>query len=201
IHAVYHASNGGVTAGFEEVWQGGALPYLHAFPDGPASFSRRYPVPLTPPSLAALLRDGAPRGWGWDHSLYRWQRTLTAAQLQSGLGSAGMTIGTPTRLRVLTRGPSGRVLALEIAGPGGTRVLRLDAIRRTFRQLPSTLFEVSSAGPGRWLVRGGGFGHGAGMSQAGAIDLARQGWNATRILSHYYRGTALVPVRSLGEAL
>ena len=201
IHAVYHASNGGVAAGFDEVWQGAALPYLRAFADGPAAFVSRYPLPLKSPALSGLLKGGAPQPWGADHSLFRWQRTLTAAQLSSALGSGGKSLGTPTRLRVLKRGPSGRVLALEIGGKGGTRVLRLDAIRRTLRQLPSTLFELTPAGPGRWLVRGGGFGHGAGLSQAGAIDLARRGWSSEKILAHYYRGTALVPLRSLGDAL
>ena len=201
IHAVYHASNGGVAAGFEEVWQGAPLPYLRAFADGPAAFVSRYPLPLKPAALSTLLKPGAPQPWGADHNLFRWQRTLTAAQLSSALGSAGKSLGTPNRLRVLARGPSGRVLALEIGGKGGTRVLRLDAIRRTLRQVPSTLFELTPTGPGRWLVRGGGFGHGAGLSQAGAIDLARRGWTSQRILQHYYRGTALVPLQSLGEAL
>ena len=199
IHAVYHASNGGIAAGFEEVWQGAPLPYLRAFVDGPAAFVARYPLPLAPASLGSLLTSSAPPGWGADHPRYRWRRELTAAQLQAALGNAA--IGTPTRLRVLSRGPSGRVLALEIGGRKGTRVLRLDAIRRSLRQLPSTLFEVTPAGPGRWLVRGGGFGHGAGLSQAGAIELARRGWSTRRILEHYYPGTSLVPLQSLGEAL
>jgi hypothetical protein len=104
-------------------------------------------------------------------------------------------------LKVLERGASGRVLALEIAGPGGSRVLRLDAIRRTLRQLPSTLFTVSPAGAGVWLVKGAGFGHGAGLSQAGAIDLARRGWSRDRILEHYYPGTELVSFQALSGAL
>ena len=101
---------------------------------------------------------------------------------------------------VLERGPSGRVLALAIEGSAGTRVLRLDAIRRTLRQLPSTLFTVTPSGADRWLVEGGGFGHGAGLSQAGAIDLARRGWSSRQILEHYYPGTALTPLGSLGGA-
>jgi len=110
-------------------------------------------------------------------------------------------VALPTHLKVLKRGASGRVLALEIGGSGGGRVLRLDAIRRTLRQLPSTLFRVSPAGPGVWLVEGAGFGHGAGLSQAGAIDQARRGWSRDQILRHYYRGTELVPLQALGDAL
>jgi hypothetical protein len=36
---------------------------------------------------------------------------------------------------------------------------------------------------------GSGFGHGLGMSQWGAFGLARQGWDARRILTHFYSGT------------
>jgi SpoIID/LytB domain protein len=92
------------------------------------------------------------------------------------------------------------VVALRIVGAQGTRVLRRDAIRRTFRQLPSTLFTVEAAAAGGWLLQGGGFGHGAGLSQAGAIDLGRRGWDATAILRHYYPGTDLQPLQALGEA-
>jgi len=46
----------------------------------------------------------------------------------------------------------------------------------------------------RWLIRGGGFGHGAGLSQAGAIDLAWRGWSTERILRHYYPGTVYGPL-------
>jgi len=201
IRAVYHASNGGIWAGFEEVWSAGPLPYLRAFADGPSPFVARFPVPLTPASLQALLGGEAPAAWGADHPLYRWQRTLSASQIRDALGEGASGVGLPTGLRVLERGPSGRALALEIRGPAGVRVLRLDAIRRTLRQLPSTLFVITPEGPGVWLVRGGGFGHGAGMSQAGAIDLARQGWTTERILQRYYPGSALVPLGSFGEAL
>lgn len=201
ISAVYHASNGGIAAGFEEGWSASPLPYLKAFADGPAPFSSRFQIPLAPASLELLLSGSAPAAWGADHPLYRWQRTLTAAQIREALGEAATGVGLPTGLRVLERGASGRVLALEIRGPVGVKVLRLDAIRRTLRQLPSTLFVLAPAGPGSWLVRGGGFGHGAGMSQAGAIDLARQGWGTERILQHYYPGSELVTLQRFGEAL
>ncbi len=98
-------------------------------------------------------------------------------------------------MSVLKRGPSGRVLALEIDRDRGAApvVLKLDAIRRTLRRLPSTLFFVEAEGSGAWRFQGGGFGHGVGLSQAGAIDLADRGWSAQRILQHYYPGTQLGP--------
>jgi SpoIID/LytB domain protein len=200
IHAVYHATNGGVSAGFEEVWSGSALPYLQARPDGPAAFAQRFAVPLPAAILPQLLNQGG-AAYGADHPRFRWQRLLTAEQIREDLARTGAGVGTPVGLKVLERGPSGRVLALAVEGSGGERVLRLDAIRRTFRQLPSTLFLLVPDRPGAWRIVGGGFGHGAGLSQAGAIDLAARGWSLGRILGHYYPGTDLQPIHSLGGPL
>jgi SpoIID/LytB domain protein len=202
IHAVYHATNGGVSAGFEEVWSGVPLPYLRPRVDGASALQERFPLPLDPAQVAPLL--GTPGFYGADHPRFRWTRTLDAAQIRQALQPRNPQLGTPERVSVLERGPSGRVLALEIAGPAGGGetgdgrvVLRLDAIRRTLTQLPSTLFVVEAQGPGRWRFVGGGFGHGAGLSQAGAIDLARRGWGLQRILDHYYPGTQLLPLSGL----
>ena len=201
IHAVYHATNGGIAAGFEEVWSGEALPYLQPRVDAPAAVQAFVTLPLEPTRLAAALTATA-GAHGADHPRFRWTRSLDAAQIQQALARSGVAFARPTGLAVLERGPSGRVLALEIqaAGAGGAPqrlVLRRDAIRRTLRQLPSTLFVLQADGAGRWRFVGGGFGHGAGLSQAGAIDLASRGWSLARILEHYYPGTRLQPLTAL----
>ncbi|MEB3184889.1 MAG: SpoIID/LytB domain-containing protein [Cyanobacteriota bacterium] len=209
IHAVYHATNGGVSAAFEEVWSGSPLPYLQAALDGPSL--RLDPLglslPLDATELSQLLRS-AQAGHGADHPRFRWERQLDGATLTAAARAIDPRFGQASRVSVLERGPSGRVLALEIAGTGGSTggnstggnsrvVLRRDAIRRSLRQLPSTLFVVTPAGPARWRFVGGGFGHGAGLSQAGAIDLARQGWGLERILARYYPGSQLLPLAAL----
>src|SRR3712207_375495 len=43
----------------------------------------------------------------------------------------------------------------------------------------------------RLVVRGGGFGHGVGMSQYGAMGFAKAGKTYREILGHYYTGTQL----------
>jgi SpoIID/LytB domain protein len=200
ISGVYHATNGGVSAGFEEVWSGEPVPYLRARVDGAAALEQRFPLPLAAAQVGPLLSTAGFHGA--DHPRFRWTRILEAGAMGAALQARGHALGSPERVSVLERGPSGRVLALEIAGSGGqSTVLRLDAIRRTFAQLPSTLFVVEPAGPGRWRFVGGGFGHGAGLSQAGAIDLARRGWSLQRILELYYPGTQLQPLSALGPSL
>jgi len=47
---------------------------------------------------------------------------------------------------------------------------------------------VSASG---FYIRGGGFGHGIGMSQYGTLGYAEHGWSYDRILAHYYQGTKL----------
>src|ERR1700761_2521584 len=46
-----------------------------------------------------------------------------------------------------------------------------------------------------FLVEGGGWGHGVGMSQWGAEGAALHGWGYQRILAHYYPGTQLAVER------
>src|SRR5688500_20362750 len=43
----------------------------------------------------------------------------------------------------------------------------------------------------RWVVKGGGWGHGLGMSQYGAYGQALEGRGYRQILRHYYRNTTL----------
>ncbi len=194
IHAVYHATNGGVAAPLEQAWDAAALPYLRAGLDRAGQPLAGLPQ-LGADSLAALL--GRRQGYlGADHPRFRWTRSLSREAIAQRLARVGLGVGQVQDLSVLARGSSGRVLALQISGSAGTRVLRLDAIRRTLRNLPSTLFVLRREGPGRWQLQGGGFGHGVGLSQAGAIELGRRGWAYERILERYYPGTRL---QTLGQ--
>jgi stage II sporulation protein D len=43
----------------------------------------------------------------------------------------------------------------------------------------------------RVVVRGGGNGHGVGMCQMGALEMARRGFKHASILAHYYPGAVL----------
>ena len=41
------------------------------------------------------------------------------------------------------------------------------------------------------VAEGGGYGHGAGMCQWGAMGMAKRGYNFREILNHYYRGAEI----------
>ena len=42
-----------------------------------------------------------------------------------------------------------------------------------------------------FTVYGGGFGHGVGLSQTGAVGMAQKGHSVDEILRHYYQGVEL----------
>ncbi|WP_115024758.1 SpoIID/LytB domain-containing protein [Synechococcus sp. UW69] len=202
ISAVYHATNGGIMAAGPEAWAMQPTTYLRPKPDGDEGWSSRHPLPLQQrQAVLALLADRS-GAYGQQHPRFRWTRTLSGQSLRQALGAAAEPLASPLQLQVLERGASGRVLALQIAGSGDASpvTLRLDAIRRTLRTLPSTLFVLEPQGAERWLVLGGGFGHGAGLSQAGAIDLAWRGWPVERILRHYYPGTVYGPLSTVVQS-
>jgi peptidoglycan hydrolase-like amidase len=73
---------------------------------------------------------------------------------------------------------------------------------RAEANLPSTLFfiepVVEPGNGGRsggaimgWRVYGGGFGHGVGLSQTGAVGMAQKNHSHDEILAHYYPGVSL----------
>ena len=203
ISAVYHATNGGTIAAGTEAWSMQPTSYLRAKPDGDDGWGSRHMLPLQQTEAVQALLADRTGAYGSRHPRFRWSRTLTGSELRQALGSAAEPLSSPLQLRVMERGASGRVLALQISGGDASTpvVLRLDQIRRKLRRLPSTLFVVQPEGRERWLIRGGGFGHGAGLSQAGAIDLAWRGWSAERILRHYYPGTVYGPLPGLEQSL
>jgi len=66
----------------------------------------------------------------------------------------------------------------------------LKQVRKDFA-LKSTQFCVGASADSVWVV-GRGFGHGVGLSQEGAMRMARLGYPYTDILHHYYRGIHLI---------
>ncbi len=87
------------------------------------------------------------------------------------------------------------VKVLKIVGNKGAKMLRGEEVR-TALKLKSTRFTVAKGADGSFVLQGLGFGHGLGMSQWGAYNLARQGVNHLQILGHYYQGVALTPIQA-----
>ncbi|MBF2063465.1 MAG: SpoIID/LytB domain-containing protein [Calothrix sp. C42_A2020_038] len=119
-----------------------------------------------------------------------WQRTFSSADISQRFPE----VGTAKEMVVDTVSPFGSVRSLRIVGDKGTKVLRGEDVR-TALKLRSTRFTVANAPDGSFTLQGRGFGHGVGMSQWGAYNLALQRANHLQILAYYFRGVALSPIK------
>ena len=123
-----------------------------------------------------------------------WQVTYTADELQRVLlEKTGIDFGPIQALRPLKRGASGRICLLEIVGEKRTeRIGKELKIRRALSRtcLYSSWFDVEQA-DGAFTLRGHGWGHGVGLCQLGAAEMALEGASAQDILTFYYPGAEI----------
>ncbi|MBD1823955.1 SpoIID/LytB domain-containing protein [Cyanobacteria bacterium FACHB-DQ100] len=173
INAVFHSSAGGCTENVEDVWVQ-ALPYLRTVRN---NFDQGSPV-------------------------NEWSKTFTTAEIGTRFG-----VGNLQRMEPVKTTPvCGRVQSMRIVGDRGSKVVDGDAVRSALG-LRSTLFTVapqfqpvaSKGGQKQavagFVINGRGFGHGLGMSQWGAYNMARQNYNYQQILQQYYLNTALAQIQ------
>ena len=104
-------------------------------------------------------------------------------------------------LNIVDRGSSGRVIKLEIKLSNLKKpiIFEKDDIRRVLSFIPSNLFTINKLNDNLWLFKGGGFGHGVGLSQSGAIEMAESGFTYEQILNHYYQGTKIKRIEILSQ--
>ena len=167
----YHQNCGGAIAAASEVWPANHEPYLIAHADP-------YCV------LAGALK---------------WETTISVADIDGALRAANIDLPAHwTTLEVASRTASGRAQRLKLGG-GAPADVALSA--STFRfavnralgwnKIRSDLYEIRNSG-GQVAFSGRGSGHGVGLCQAGAEEMAREGKSYRDILSFYYPGTELV---------
>ncbi|RPH65531.1 MAG: SpoIID/LytB domain-containing protein [Myxococcaceae bacterium] len=112
----------------------------------------------------------------------RWKADLDAAALERAFGGRG-------ELRVAARTGTGRVRRLEL---GGRSLSGVEFRQRLgYDRVRSLAFDVSPTPGGGARLTGRGLGHGAGLSQWGAKEMADAGQDYRAILAHFYPGTEL----------
>ena len=163
ILAVFHSSSAGKTAEAGDVWSGD-VPYLRSV-DSPEGEE-------TVPNYYSAAE-------------------FTAAEAKTLLAQAHPELtfsGGPDKwFGAAERDDSGRVSTVEVCGAP----LRGVEVRRIF-SLRSACFTIDAAAE-KVTFRVTGYGHGVGMSQYGANELARQGKTWQEILMWYYADITVGP--------
>jgi SpoIID/LytB domain protein len=199
VDSVYSAVCGGHTENNEIVWGGPPDPSLRGRPDtlGPVAAQpspTRLEEFLNAPELPAACRLSSFA----QPNKFRWGKRFTPAQVNAFTEKLG--VGPVQAMKLTERGVSGRARVLTISGERGATQIRGELnIRRLFGMLNSSmaLLEAERDGEGRithWVFWGGGWGHGVGMCQTGAIGRAEAGHRYREILRHYYNGAEVAPI-------
>ena len=141
---------------------------------------------------------------------YRWEADIDQNTLSKMIAeNTKKNIGTVQSPEVTKSGPGGAALQIKVSGDLGTVVVDTEnKIRRALggsgyeiktqdgtavkgsRLLPSAFFKVEKKG-NTFKIKGGGYGHGIGMSQNGANEMAKKGKNYQQILQMFYPGTTI----------
>lgn len=159
LKAYFHSSNGGFSELPQEVWS------------GKGSDSRDLKAYL---ARASESDDRI--------KIADWQITLSPM-----MGMRWQNLGPLQNIKVLERSSGRRVKRIMMEGKFGTEEWSGTEFRQKFglKWIRSTLFGIQKTDKG-WLISGKGFGHGVGLSQLGAKQMAHEGRSAREILQFYY---------------
>ncbi|HEX9935509.1 MAG TPA: SpoIID/LytB domain-containing protein [Longimicrobium sp.] len=185
IDAYYHSTCAGRTAAIHEVWNVSPVPYLVSVEDEDPRTGEAF--------------DRASSRFTWTE---RWSHSQLVTVLNRTLADSlrGRRIGRIEDMDVVSRTQSGRVRTLRIDTDAGTFTVGRDRVRWILvpargGSLNSSKFDVRLDRSGGEVVsvvaEGGGWGHGIGMCQVGALGRARAGQDYRTILETYYPGTRL----------
>lgn len=149
-----------------------------------------------------------------DAAMFRWQTTTDSTILSEKIGGVGRITG----LTVTERGPGGIARTLKVVGTEGSKTFSSQSKIRTilgnpslvytrnaddtitgWDTLPSAFIYIENEGTDenqvtKFTIYGGGYGHGAGMSQNGAQGMAKTGKSCAEILRLFYAGCEIMDI-------
>jgi stage II sporulation protein D len=148
----------------------------------------------------ALIINAYLDGASFDRSssFASWTRSFRADELVVSINKRN-PIRQLQGIRPLTIDASQRIAELEVTAENGrTFVLRGLPVRWSLN-VPDNLFVFEKTqdpdGMDRYTFYGKGWGHGVGFCQVGAYGMATRGWTAQQILTHYYTGIEIGPMK------
>jgi len=188
--ARFYKCCGGKTELFENAWADEHYHYLESIEDSATPGGQSFCDTKDARILSQVLN-------GYDQEtadFYRWEVSYEQEELSQLVKErSGIDFGTIVDLRPIRRGPSYRIVELEIVGTERTMTIGKELeIRRVLSHshLYSSAFDVEKTATG-FVLKGRGWGHGVGLCQIGAAVMADQGYCYQDIVLHYFPGAEL----------
>ena len=186
---LYHSTCGGHTENNENVFLTSPIPYLRG-------------VPCYIPFAGGRKKLFFCR----ISSYFQWEVSWTKDELHKKvkeffLSYYSSNVGNIKDISIKERGISGRVVKLAVNTDKGEFIAEGDEIRSllsykndngTYVNLKSNLFTIVLE-DGTYRAFGGGWGHGVGLCQTGAMGMAYWGADYSQIIHHYFKDVEIVP--------
>lgn len=109
-------------------------------------------------------------------------KSISMSSISSKLG---VNLNSISQINIISKTSSGRINKINICGKefSGKKIRSLLGLR-------STDFSITQSG-NNIIFTTKGYGHGVGMSQYGANEMAKKGYTYQQILTHYYTGISI----------
>jgi stage II sporulation protein D len=117
------------------------------------------------------------------HKHSHWKESVSIEEWRSFLSKINVTVPETTRF-VFNQPKRQRFVLIE------NQPVLLSDIRNAFK-LKSTFFSYETMG-NKIIFQGKGYGHGVGLSQESAMEMARKGKNCTEIIEYFYTGIKII---------
>ena len=116
-----------------------------------------------------------------------WERKIPVDEIEKALNISGLK-----EITITTYTSTKRVKTVDLTHSGGVMNIKATDLRKMlgWSRLPSTNFEVTRDN-GNFVFEGKGYGHGVGLCQWSALQMARDGKSYKEILSYFYPGTVI----------
>lgn len=165
-------------------------------------------------AFEAFIKSTDENAYESDFAMYRWSVKTNSTILSEKIGGVGRITG----LAVTERGAGGIAKTLKVVGTEGSKSFTTQGKIRTllgntalvysrndgseytgWETLPSAFIYIENNGTDTnnvtWFtIYGGGYGHGAGMSQNGAQGMAKSGKSCMDILRFFYQGCEIIDI-------
>lgn len=127
----------------------------------------------------------------WDEKESSAYSTTKVMSLKEFYNKLDLSYNRDLDVEIISRSNTNRVLSLKINNVEftGRELYNLLSLR-------STDFVISQIGTNVFIDMKG-YGHGVGMSQYGALGMAKEGYNYKEILTYYYQNTSIMEYSSL----
>ena len=126
-----------------------------------------------------------------DAETQAWTTTFAAEEVINAAQECGVKIEDKLHSAAMgAMGESGRVRTIRLNGydvPANELRIALGSTK-----MRSTMINSISLWDGKVTIKGTGYGHGVGMSQWGAYEMAKQGKTAREIIAHYFKNVDIV---------